>query len=145
MDSNTYQKPESDVQNETEFKRSIWWKIYFFFLTILSAFGMVSFLNAPGAGISEYISLILWVFATIGLFGFVFVKPIYKPEFWLQVFIAYVVFGFIYYFITDVDLTMGMSDTMLYISNSISLLISLPGYYGLYKFSKPNYPAWKNV
>jgi hypothetical protein len=142
---NPYQTPASNVGPEVKFKRSIWWKIYFFFITILSAFGIVSFLVAPGAGITEYISLVLWLIATIGLFGFVFLKPIYNPKFWLQVLIVYVVFSFAYYFITDVDLRMGMNDTEFYISIVIGWLLSLPAYYGLYAFSKPTNPTWKQA
>lgn len=145
MENNPYQTPESNIANESEFKRSIWWKIYFFFITILSAIGMVSFFADPGVGVSEFISLVIWLVATTGLFGFVFLKPIYKPSFWLQVLIAYVIFSFAYYFITNVDLRMGMSDTELYISNAIGWLFSLPAYYGLYAYSKPSNPAWNNA
>jgi hypothetical protein len=145
MENSPYQTPESDLQIESEFKRSIWWKIYFFIITILSAFGMISFFADPGAGISEYISLVIWLVATTGLFGFVFLKPIYKPKFWLQVLIAYVAFSTVYYFITGVDLRVGMSDTEFYVSNAIGWVLSLPAYYGLYAFSKPSNQAWTNA
>lgn len=145
MGNNPYQTPESDVGVESNFQRSIWWKIYFFFITILSAFGMVSFLIDPSAGVAEYINLVLWLIATTGLFGFVFLKPIYKPKFWLQVLIAYIVFNFAYYFITDVDFRMGMSDTEFYISVAVGWLLSLPAFYGLYAFSKSTDPVWKHA
>lgn len=145
MENSPYQTPESNLETKNEFKRSVWWKIYFFFITILSAFGMMSFLANPAAGVTEYISLIIWLVATTGLFGFVFLKPIYKPQFWFFALIAYVVFSFVYYFITDIDLRMGMSDTVFYTSNAVSWLFSLPAFYGLYALSKPSNPAWKNA
>jgi hypothetical protein len=73
----------------------------------------------------------------------VFLKPIYKPKFWLQVLIAYVIFSVAYYFITDVDLRAGMSDIEFYISIAIGWLLSLPAYYGLYALSNSTNPAWK--
>lgn len=145
MENNPYQTPKSDVVTEGKFKRSVWWKLYFFFITILSAFGMASFLIDPKAGAIEFISLIIWVTATIGLFGFVFLKPIYKPKFWLQVLIAYFIFSIAYYFITDIDLRMGMSNAEFYFNSAVSWLLSLPAFYGLYAFSKSTNPAWKHA
>lgn len=145
MENNPYQAPESDLGNKGEFKRSIWWKIYFFFITILSALGMVSLFAVPGAGITEYINLAIWLIATAGLFGFVFVKPIHKPEFWLQILIVSLVFSVAYYFITDINLRAGMSETEFYISSAIGWLFSLPSYYALYAYSKSSNPAWKNA
>lgn len=145
MESNPYQTPESARENKSGFKRSLWWKLYFFFITILTAIGMVSLLADPEAGIAEYIYLPLWVIATVGFFGFIFLKPIYKPGFWLKLVIAYVVFTIIYYFITKIDQRMGLDDTEFYIMSAISWLISLPAYYAIYAYSNPNNPAWKNA
>ena len=145
MENNPYKTPSSDVADDETYKRSIWWKIYFFFITIISAFGMMSFLMNPEAGVSEYISLILWLVATAGLFGFAFLRPIYKPIFWLQVLIAYLIFSIAYYFITDLDLRMGMSNSEFYISAAVGWLLSIPAYYGLFAYSKPTDPAWKKA
>jgi hypothetical protein len=129
MENNPYQTPESNIRTEGDFKRSLWWKITFFFITILSAFGIVSFFDEPGTGISEYISIVIWLLATISFFGFVFFQPIYKPKFWLQVLIASVIFSVLYYFITDVDLRMGLNDTEYYISDAIGWILSFSGCY----------------
>ena len=145
MDNNPYQTPESELKVDAQFKRSIWWKIYFFFITTMSALGMVSFLVDPNAGITEYISLSIWLVATVGLFGFVFLKPIYKPEFWLSVLIAYISYSAAYYFITDVDLRAAMSDSEYYVSNAIGWLLSVPAFYGLFSFSRPANPIWKSA
>lgn len=145
MENSPYQPPESNLETDSEFKRSVWWKVYFFFITILTAVGMAMFLAEPAAGLAEYASLLFWLVATVGLFGFVFLKPIFKPQFWLITLIVYLIFTVSYFFITNIDLRMGMSDTEYYINNAIGVLFSLPGYYGLYAFSKPGDPAWKNT
>jgi hypothetical protein len=145
METSPYQAPESNVEIGGVFKRSIWWKIYFFLITIMSAFGLISYLADPNAGLAEYISLFLWLVATTGLFGFVFLKAIYKPDFWLYMLVTYLIFTVAYYFITSVDLRMGMSDSEFYISTAIGVLLSLPGYYALYSDSKSDNPAWKNT
>lgn len=145
MENNPYKTPNSDVTIDETYKRSIWWKIYFFVITILSAIGMISFLFDPRAGVSEYINLILWLTATAGLFGFTFLKPIYKPNFWFQMLIAYLIYSVAYFFITDIDLRVGMSNIEFYATTAIGLLLSLPTYYALFAFSKPTDPAWKNA
>ena len=142
MENNPNKATESNLDVENKFKRSIWWKIYFFVITILTAIGMVSFLQDPQSGISEYIMLALSVATTIGFFGFVFLKKIYKPMLWLPILVTSMTFSIIYYFITDLDLRMGMSDTIYYISNVFSWMLFLPAYYGLYAYSKPDDPAW---
>jgi hypothetical protein len=136
MNDNPYQTPESNLETQDDFKRSIWWKIYFFFITILSVLGFTSLLVDPGAGMAEILLILLWVVATTGLFGFVFLKPIYKPRFWLNFLIAYIAFSVIYYFVTNIDMRQGMSDGMFYGSTIFGWLISLPGYFALYAYSK---------
>jgi len=145
MENNPYKTPKSNVTIDEIYKRPIWWKIYFFFITMISAIGMISFLFEPQAGISEYINLILWLTATAGLFGFTFIKPIYKPIFWLQFSTAYLIYSFAYFFITDIDLRMGMSDIEFYTTSAVGLLLSIPTYYGLFAFSRSTDPAWKKA
>lgn len=145
MENNPYKTPESAPKEDIKFQRSVWWKIYFFFITILSSIGIASAFTDPNVGVSEYISLLIGIIATIGLFGFVFLKPIYRPRFWLQFIIAYIAFSIIYYFVTSIDLRMEMSDTEFYITNVISWLLYLPGYYGLYSYSRPNNLIWKKA
>lgn len=78
----------------------------------------------------------------IGLFGFVFLKPILKPKLWLFVMIISIVFSLIYEFITELDLREGMTDFDYYLYYVIGLVLYLPAYYGLYKYSQPTDPAW---
>jgi hypothetical protein len=143
MNTSPYQTPASNLVPESKFKRSVWWKIYFFFITILTALGMFSFMMNPDAGAPEYMSLIIWIVATTGLFGYVFLKPIFKPKFWLYILIADLIFSFAYYFMTNIELRAGMSDMTFYIANAFGIFITLPEYYALYDFSKIDNPVWK--
>ena len=142
MESNPYQTPESDLAQESYFRRSIWWKIYFFLITIVSVFGFLSIFAEPGAGVAEFILMPFWLIATTGLFGFVFLKAIYKPKFWFIFLVVDVAVTIIYYFITKMDLRMEMSEMEFYISTAISWLMSLPGFYALYSYGSPKNPAW---
>ena len=58
------------------FKRSIWWKVYFFCMTILVAMAILTFLVSDSVEIVDYIGLPFLVVAAIGLFGYVFLKQI---------------------------------------------------------------------
>jgi hypothetical protein len=142
MENNPYQTPESDLARESDFRRSIWWKIYFFLITIALAFGFLSLFAGPEAEAAEFILMPFWLIATAGLFGFVFLKAIYKPKFWFIFFVVYVAVSIIYYLITKIDLRMGMSEMEFYISTAISWLMSLPGFYALYSYGSPKNPAW---
>lgn len=145
METSPYQTPQSELGHTSSFKRSIWWKIYFFFITIVSAVGMLSFFLNPNVGIAEYIYLPVWVVATVGLFGFVFVKSFYRPQFWLVFLIAYIAFAVIYYFITRIDQRAGMGDAEFYIVTAVSWLLTLPTFFAIYFYSKPTNPAWDNA
>lgn len=145
MTSNPYETPKSDIRVAEKYKRSIWWKIYFFVFTILSFTGTISILAADGAGIVDYVALLLEVVATVGLFGFVFLKRILWPKFWLVYLILYFVSGFFYEFLSGVDMRDGMSDNEYYISMAIGYLIAAPAYFALFLYSRENNPIWKNA
>lgn len=135
---------ENNLESNS-FKRSVWWKIYFFFSAAVTTLGIVSLFTVPKVGISGYILWVIAFTAMVGLFGFVFLKPIYKPKFWLLVLIADIVMTVAYYFVTNVDLRMGESDTVYYTANAFGWLLSLPGYYALYAYSKSSDPAWRGI
>jgi len=143
---NLYSPPKSDINNPNEKeKRSIWWKIYFFIITILSFVGMISFLMADGAGIVDVLETIILCIATIGFFGFVFNRRFFRPGFWLPFLVFYLISGFIYEPLSNVDMRQGMSDLEYYISYAIGLVISLPAYWALYRYSKPGSQPWINT
>lgn len=143
---NMYVTPKSDVSNPNErFKRSIWWKIYFFFISVFAFGGMISFLMSEGAGLVDVIEMILLCMATAGFFGFVFNKKVLFPRFWLPFLIIYFVSGFAYEPLSNVDMRQGLSDMEYYISAGFGLLISLPAYWALYSYSRPENEPWKNA
>lgn len=140
--ANPYESPKSDVATEANFKRSIWWKIYFFIFTILGFIGSISFLLEEQAGIVEYLQLFLFILSTIGLFGFTFLKKIFIPVVWLWVLVVSLLFGVFYEQLTSIDLRQGMTDMEFYVTMAIGWLISIPGYIALYLYSKSNKHPW---
>jgi len=145
MTENIYKPPSSELNENPILKRSIWWKIYFFLITLISIFGLISHIVADGSGFPEYISLMSFVVATVGLFGFCFLIKILTPKFWMVYLFVYIAYGFIYLFITNVDVRMGMSDQEFYISWAIGLLISLPAYFGLFSYGRPGNLIWSKA
>lgn len=145
MKNNPYETPESDLQAEVKFKRSIWWKIYFVIITILSFVGMFSYLSSENSGIAEYLQLVLLIVATVGMFGFVFMKKILFPKFWMNFFFVHILFGILYLFVTNVDLKQGLSNNEYYISMAIGFIFSIPAYYALFSYGRPQNRIWLNA
>jgi hypothetical protein len=142
---NPYQAPKSDIDKGEINNRSVFWKIYFFIITILSFSGMTTFLLSSGAGIVDYAQLVLLIIATAGLYGFVFCKQVLRPGFWVPFLIFYLIAGIIYEPLSSVNMRQGMTDSMYYISVGIGFIISLPGYYALYRYGKKNEQPWANT
>lgn len=142
---NPYQAPKSDIDNGELQTRSVFWKIYFFIITILSFIGMVSFLLSSGAGIIDYAEFVLLIIATAGLYGFVFTKKVLSPGFWVPFLVFYLIAGIAYEPLSSVNMREGMSDNVYYISVAIGYIFSLPGYYALYKYGQKSEQPWTNT
>lgn len=142
MNENPYNTPSSDVEVKSEKKRSIFWKIYFFFLVLLSIVGYIEIYSIEGGGIAEAISLLIALPATVGLFGYVFCKKILTPSVWLPVLILSITYGVVYYQITNVDLAAGMDSTTYLITQGVGWVISVPAYIALYLYSRPTNFIW---
>ncbi|MDH5766482.1 MAG: hypothetical protein OEZ38_10750 [Gammaproteobacteria bacterium] len=142
MQNDPYKTPESDIQVQAIMKRSIAWKIYFFFILFLSLISYLGIFTIPEAGLTEYISVLFWITGTIGLFGFVFLKRILNPGFWLNFLVVYIIFSVAYYFLTSINLSEGMTDNEYLITNIIGWIISLPGYIALYLYSRASNIPW---
>lgn len=143
MHKDPYKPPDSDVRVDARGARSIGWKIYFFLITILSAFSFLGVFTFEGVGVAEYVSVVLWVPATAALFGFAFVRPVANPGFWRYFLVVYLVCTFAYYFVTNIDFSAGMTATEYMISNAIGWALALPGYIALYLYSRPGDIAWR--
>ena len=130
---------------DREFKRSVWWKIYFF-PSALAHLPYLYLLADPAAGLTDYIDAALSLIALVGLFGFVFVRPIYKPRFWLSVLVVLVVWElFLYPALSDynTDLMKDFSGIESIFLKTFEWLIMLPWLYALYLYGKPCNPAWQ--
>lgn len=139
---NPYQIPKSDIDNGEIQSRSVFWKIYFFIITILSFIGMASYLLSSGAGIVDYAELVLLIIASTGLYGFAFSKKILTPGFWIPFLIFYLITGIFYETLSSVNMRQGMSDSTYYLSVAIGYVLSLPGYYALYKYGQKSEQPW---
>ncbi len=136
FESRSVQDADSGVK---VFRRSIWWKVYFFFITIALVFGTAPIVFDPHAGISEYIDFIVFVFATVGLYSFVFLRPIFNPSFWLSVFLVDLIYSVVYIFVANIDLGSGGE---FYAAYGVGVLLYLPTYWSLFALSRPTDPAW---
>ena len=145
MTTSPYTPPDSDVYVEPEFKRALPWKIYFFLYLAMSLLGYGMIFLAPGAGFAEVISLVIGLFSFAGLFGYVFCKQILSPRPWLVVLVLSLTYSVAYYFITDIDLAAGMTQTANLISQAFGWAFSLPGFIALYLYSRPSDPIWQTA
>ena len=62
-------------------ERSIFWKIYFFFIVCVTVLGTVFLFSEENFGVFEIILIPIVIISMIGLFGYVFSKKIYKRSF----------------------------------------------------------------
>ena len=102
----------------------------------------------PAAGLTDYIDAALSLIALVGLFGFVFVRPIYEPRFWLSVLVVWVVWTlFLYPALSDyhTDIMKDYSGVASIFLKTFEWLIKLPLLYALYLYGKPCNPAWQKV
>jgi hypothetical protein len=142
MENNPYAPPKSHIEIDNEFKRSIWWKLYFYPITILMIIGSISVLKEKSAGFVDYLMLASDLVAIVGFYGFVHLKRFLSPKYWMVFFVIYLLFNISYEFLTNVDLQQGMSDKQYYISMLGGYIISLPLYYALYSYGKKSNPIW---
>ena len=77
----------SDMENKPpkitniKIERSIFWKIYFFIITGLILLGILGWVGDEKFGIAEIVAILTASIGTIGLYGFVFSKRIFKQSF----------------------------------------------------------------
>lgn len=141
--NNPYAPPKSNVEVHYQFKHSIGWKIYFALFALLTAFGFYYYLVMVDTGLAEYIGVLVSAIEMVGLFGFVYVKAIAKPQLWLWVMVLSITFFFGYEVITEVEDDMTRVEYMM--SLAVGLLLYIPFYVALFKYAKPTYPAWKKA
>ena len=145
MNNNPYEIPESEMEPENSGKRSVFWKIYFVIITLLTILGSSMFYSMPGFGWAEIVSMVVSAIFTVGLFGFVFNKKIVAHNFWLITLVISLVWSILYYFVAGVDLKMGLDQQSFLIEQLMGWSISAPAYVGLYLYSRPTHPVWSDA
>lgn len=136
MEIDPYRSPGANVSVQLPDRRSVWWKIYFYFIGGMTLSSIAFMFTQPEIGLPDYIGMAFWLVAPVGLYGFVFFKRILTPDFWRYFLIVYIVFNIAYYFLTDVDLSGGMTQTWFIFSIIVSWLMSFPTLFGIYLYSK---------
>ncbi|WP_339414557.1 hypothetical protein [Pseudomonas sp. EA_35y_Pfl2_R5] len=142
MTENPYSAPHSNLVSVELLNRNITWKIYFFFMVLLTTLGISGLFLIPGSGISEIISLVLTIPAILGLYGYVFSKKILTRKIWLVNFYVQLIWAPLYYFVTNADLSAGMTQEVYLINNTVMWAISIPSYIALFLYARKNYPLW---
>ena len=136
---------------DIKIQRSIFWKIYFFILVALTLFGFMGMISYEGFGIAEIISILTGCIGTIGLYGYVFSKRIFKRSFWLYFLAVFIIFNIAYFFITDAmifpeieELSPAENKFVILITIIFTFVISLPAYVGLLLYGIPSNKLWKS-
>lgn len=143
MNENPYSPPSAKLSKEVLISRSIFWKIYFVILIVLSTTGIATYVNNDNFGMVEIIDTFLFILATIGFFGFVFSKKILNYKIW-QVFLAlYLPWCVLYYFIGSIEPSTDLSESEILITEAISLLFAAPFFLGLFFYARPTSLLWQ--
>ncbi len=142
MQDSPYQTPSADLQVDGPIKRSLLWKIYWVVMTLLGLASAPFMLTSEGSGWPEILSLVSFVIGTIGLFGYVFSKAIWNRTFWLVVAILSPIWGGLYFFVTQIDQSAGLSPQEVLIVNITGWIVSIPAYLGLLLYGLPGNRLW---
>ena len=148
---------EVHLENEIKIKRSIFWKIYFVLLICLIVWGTNESLIDENSGLIEIIEIPMVLIATIGLFGYVFSKRIYKQSFWFTFFWVYLIFSLVSPFLSEIEFSTPddpeLSAAENKFINTFSMILAfvliipliLPSYIGLLLYALPSNKIWKKI
>ena len=142
---------ESPPLPDIKIQRSIFWKIYFFIFTgsaLLSFMEMVSYENF---GIAEIIAMLIGIIGTIGFYGYVFSKMLFRRSFWLYFVAVFIIFSIAYFFITDAvifpeieELSPAENKFIILVTIIFTFVVSFPGYVGLLLYGIPSNKLWNS-
>jgi|TARA_B100000959_G_C14634329_1_gene481605 hypothetical protein len=148
---------EEYSENEIRIKRSIFWKIYFVLLICLIVWGTNESLIDENSGLIEIIEIPMVLIATIGLFGYVFSKRIYKQSFWFTFFWVYLIFSLVSPFLSEIEFSTPddpeLSAAENKFINTFSMILAfvliipliLPSYIGLLLYALPSNKLWEKI
>ena len=148
---------EVHLENEIKIKRSIFWKIYFWLIICVSVWGLNYTLSHENSGLIEIIDIPMTLIATIGLFGYVFSKRIYKQSFWICFFWILLAYSLVSPFLSEIEFSPPddpeLSAAENKFINTFSTILSfvliiplfLPAYIGLLLYALPSNKLWKKI
>ena len=105
----------------------------------------------------QVIDVPMTLIATIGLFGYVFSKRIYKQSFWICFFGVYLSYSLVSLFLSEIEFSTPddpeLSAAENKFLNTFSMILSfvlviplvLPAYIGLLLYALPSNKLWKNI
>ena len=148
---------EVHLENEIKIKRSIFWKIYFWLIICVSVWGLNYTLSHENSGLIEIIDIPMVLIATIGLFGYVFSKRIYKQSFWICFFWILLAYSLVSPFLSEIEFSPPddpeLSAAENKFINTFSMIFSfaliiplfLPWFIGLLLYALPSNKIWKKI
>jgi len=148
---------EEYSENKIRIKRSIFWKIYFWLIVCVSIWGLSFTLSHENSGLIEIIDIPMGLIATIGLFGYVFSKRIYKQSFWICFFWILLAYSLVSPFLSEIEFSPPddpeLSAAENKFINTFSMIFSfvliiplfLPSYIGLLLYALPSNKLWKKI
>jgi len=148
---------EEHSENEIRIERSIFWKIYFWLIVCVSIWGLSFTLSHENSGLIEIIDIPMGLIATIGLFGYVFSKRIYKQSFWICFFWIFLAYSLVSPFLSEIEFSPPddpeLSAAENKFINTFSMIFSfvliiplfLPSYIGLLLYALPSNKLWKKI
>ena len=148
---------EEHSENEIKIKRSIFWKIYFWLIICVSVWGLNYTLSHENSGLIEIIDIPMTLIATIGLFGYVFSKRIYKQSFWICFFWILLAYSLVSPFLSEIEFSPPddpeLSAAENKFINTFSMIFSfaliiplfLPWFIGLLLYALPSNKIWKKI
>ena len=134
---------EEHPENEIRVKRSIFWKIYFCFIVFLTVMVVYNCLIDENLRLMEIIDTAMTLPATIGLFGYVFSKRIYKQWFWICFFGVYSSYSFIVevkHLLYALEVSQFQLFTVIF-----AITLTLPAYIALLLYALPSNKLWKKI
>lgn len=134
---------EEHSENEIRVKRSIFWKIYFCFIVFLTVMVVYNCLIDENLRLMEIIDTAMTLPATIGLFGYVFSKRIYKQWFWICFFGVYSSYSFIVevkHLLYALEVSQFQLFTVIF-----AITLTLPAYIALLLYALPSNKLWKKI
>ena len=148
---------EEHSENEIRVERSIFWKIYFWLIVCVSIWGLSFTLSHENSGLIEIIDIPMGLIATIGLFGYVFSKRIYKQSFWICFFWIFLAYSLVSPFLSEIEFSPPddpeLSAAENKFINTFSMIFSfaliiplfLPWFIGLLLYALPSNKLWKKI